>query len=512
MKTLVFFLSLLLMVTSPLLAQDYQDGPELPSVDEVEPEENGNISNADDLDKPVKDAEPQNEPDLAEPEDDQTPKADDSDIEKPKEGESNNDVVVIPPPSTVDNDPIIPEKQTAPHDGVNVILLVADDLGVGDLGCYYGEKTAAPRICRLAKEGIRFTDFSAPAPDSQSSQRALLTGKRFTKNLSAFGLAALAKKNGYQTAFWGQWLLGTESAPMPTDVGFDLFWGVTTPADNWSFHPIAGELNPPIKLWNNNAVVGYNVNPESYTTHIASRVVKFIKEKRDVPFFACVFFTSPRVPLVNQQEDAYREAVSKLDRAVGDIVDAVDQAGIAESTLIVFLSDNGPNRAWGVQAGNTGPYRADIGFEGSVRVPCIMRWKNKVKPAEYCHFVNQLDVAPTVAQLWGVPSDEFGKREGKSLVDVLNGKTDQLIYKSFAYFSPDGKILAVRAAKWKLYCPQEYKAVDSSQDVKPGTPAPYTIKKIDWELYDLSADPGETTPKNDANPEVFEAIKKAIKQ
>ena len=525
----VLFLLTILSV-SLLFAQqetNYQDGPELESVDEVEqaPSPEPEPVSENDAQKPVQEnALPQQEDvqDNALPQDNAVP------------AENEDDIKVVPPPETTAPEPVTPEpvspEPVTPDDPIqenaarnsqlatrssvalaeapNVVLIVADELGLGDVGCYFGEQNTTPRICQLANEGLRFTDFSASAPDSLSAQRAIVTGRRFGKNVESTGLGAIAKKRRYRTAFFGQWLLGTDSAALPTDCGFDVFWGMTAPADKWPFHPVACELNAPLKVWDNNAVVGYNLNPETYNRQISARAAKFIKKAPNDPFFVCVFFPSFR-PLTSKEPDAYSAAVARLDNAIGEIVDAVDAAGVTNKTLVVFLSSCGPNRAWGAQAGSTGPFRADVGFEGTIRVPCIVRYSEKVKPGVYNCFANQLDVLPTVARLWNVTDEELGKREGKSLVSVLDGQTTP-VYKSFAYFSADGKIIAVRADKWKLYCPQEYKSVSQTENPAPGVPAPYVIKNIDWELYDLSDDPGETTPKNNARPDIVETIRKAI--
>ena len=532
MKTPVFFLLTILSVTILFAQQetDFQDGPELETADAVEqtpasdndaqgPVLEDALPQDDDVQDNVQDnALPQQEDDV---QDDALPQDD-----FPKENEE--DIKIVPPPETVSpEEPVTPEsaspESAAPvpaapvqentdaitsTEPLNVVLVVADELGLGDVGCYFGSQNAAPRTCQLANEGLRFNDFSASAPDSLSAQRAIVTGRRFGKNVETTGLGAIAKKHKYRTAFFGQWLLGTDSAALPTDCGFDVFWGITEPAEKWPFHPVAGELNAPLKVWDNNAVVGYNLNPETYNKHIAVHAARFINQTSQEPFFVCIFFPSFR-PLTSQEPDAYKKAVENFDNAVGEIVDAVDNSSAASNTLFIVLASRGPNRAWGAQAGSSGPYRADVGFEGTIRVPCIVRYSGKVKPGVYNHFANQLDVLPTVAQLWNVTDEELGKREGKSLVNVLSGQTEP-VYKSFAYFSSDGKIIAVRADRWKLYCPQEYKSVSKTENPAPGVPAPYVIKNIDWELYDLSDDPGETTPKNDERPDIIETIRKAI--
>ncbi|MBQ6617402.1 MAG: sulfatase-like hydrolase/transferase [Thermoguttaceae bacterium] len=527
MKTPVFFLLTMLSVSLLFAHQEpnYQDGPELESIDEVEQTPAPEPNPENDVQKPVlEDVQPQD--DNVEETDSQLATRN-SQLDVPEENEG--DIKVVAPPSADNHPAVVPESivqddqapkndarnsqlaarsSVASADPPNVVLIVADELGLGDVGCYFGAQNAAPRICQLANEGLRFTDFSASAPDSLSAQRAIVTGRRFGKNIESTGLGAIAKKHSYRTAFFGQWLLGTDSAALPTDCGFDVFWGTTAPADKWSFHPVAGELNAPLKVWDNSVVVGYNLNPETYNRQISARAAKFIKKAPNDPFFVCVFFPSFR-PLTSQEPDAYKNAVENLDKAVGEIVDAVDAAGVTNKTLVVFLSSCGPNRVWGAQAGSTGPYRADVGFEGTIRVPCIVRYSEKVQPGVYNSFANQLDVLPTVAQLWNVTEEELGKREGKSLVSVLDGKTEP-VYKSFAYFSADGSVIAVRADKWKLYCPQEYKSVSQTETPTPGVPAPYVIKNIDWELYDLSEDPGETTPKNDERPDIVETIRKAI--
>ena len=322
MKTPVFFLLTILSV-SLLFAQqepDYQDGPELESVDEVEQAP----ASENDAQKPVQeDALPQD--DNVEETDSQLATRN-SQLTIPEESE--DDLKVVPPPETADPEPVTPDdpiqenearnsqlatrSSVASAESPNVVLIVADELGLGDVGCYFGDQNKTPRICQLARDGLRFTDFSASAPDSLSAQRAIVTGRRFGKNVETTGLGAIAKKHSYRTAFFGQWLLGTDSAALPTDCGFDVFWGTTAPADKWPFHPVAGELNAPLKVWDNSAVVGYNLNPETYNRQISARAAKFIKKAPNDPFFVCVFFPSFR-PLTSREPDAYSAAVARLD-------------------------------------------------------------------------------------------------------------------------------------------------------------------------------------------------------
>lgn len=403
----------------------------------------------------------------------------------------------------------------------NIVLITADDLGVGDVGCYFGKEIVTPRLDALASEGIRFTDFSTPMAEDAASQRAIVTGTRFSQKITSSGLGITLKSHGYKTAFMGQWLIGSigetpqDGAISPTKCGFDSFYGVVRPADQWSFNPVAGEVYEPLKFYNNQQVIGYNVNPISLSALLGARAAQYVTENKSEPFFLYVSFPAPHVPLADNSAHAYKNVVEALDGAIGKIIDAIELNHLTDKTLIVFLSDNGPNKARAAQSDSAGPFREGkfTCFEGGVRTICIIRQKGKIAPAECSSFASQLDLFPTIAEWTNVPVDKRVKTEGKSLVDILNGKTDKQIYKSFAYYSPEGKIIAVRAADWKLYCPQTYKSVDMSDAVSSSDDLrPFVFKSMNWELYNVKEDPAESRLRNADKPEIINAIRKAIKQ
>ncbi len=412
-------------------------------------------------------------------------------------------------------------SKTESNNPPNIIVITADDLGVGDVGAYYGSEQVTPHLDQMAKNGLRFTQFSAAIADDIPAQRAIITGTRFSKKIDQFGLGLLAKSKQYKTGFIGQWLLENENTQENPFIdgddckksGFDQFWGIRRSVDQWSFHPIAGEVFPPLPVYENNHIIGYNISPAAFSEQITRRAVDFIEQNKENPFFLFIAFTDIHVPLIDNMDKATCCSIKQLDKSIGSIIDRIDKCNISNRTLIIFLSDNGPNKAYQTQSGGSGPFREGkyTCFEGGVRIPCIMSYPGTIPPGQYNHVVSQLDIYPTMESVLNIDQSLLRKTEGKSLWNRLKGENrDKPIHNSFAYYSVQGKIIAVRAGDWKLYCPQSYKSVSQSEKTNRESPLPYEIKNIDWELYNLKSDPGEQTPCNDKHPEIIKIIRKAI--
>ena len=307
----------------------------------------------------------------------------------------------------------------------NIIILTADDLGVGDVSCYYAQDIKTPNIDQIARNGLRLGWFCTPISDDQAAQRAILTGTRFSKQIENHNLGFVARQNGYRSCFLGQWLLKATDNQLPLTVGFDSFWGIAVSPDKSPFHPIAGNSLPVQKLYENETVVGYNPNLARFTDELADRAIRFIgdcqaksRTQRDSnsgsnpdsikaqPFFLHVAFTAPHVPLlldspstfvekpeekaeeiskekpeekpeqttgketnkntIEEKRDEpprglYGQVVEQLDAAVGRILAALNETGLTDQTFVVFLSDNGPWLSYGSHAGSPGPLREGKG-------------------------------------------------------------------------------------------------------------------------------------------------------
>jgi N-acetylgalactosamine-6-sulfatase len=293
----------------------------------------------------------------------------------------------------------------------NIVLIVADDLGYGDVGCYGCQDIRTPNIDRIAAEGVRFTTFYANAPECTPTRTALLTGRyqhrvgglecalgignvgryddairlRETNDLglpaSETSIARLLKSAGYATGICGKWHLGYEPKFFPSRHGFDRWFGPVGGAVDY-FHHCEYTGEPALYLNDR------PIDREGYLTDlITGEAVQFIRQRRRVPFFLYVAYTAPHTPYQGPDDkrpepvpqDRYNEGtretfqamVERMDQGVGDVLRTLADQGIADNTLVIFMSDNGANRT-----GNNGPFSGHKGnvFEGGVRVPCVARW------------------------------------------------------------------------------------------------------------------------------------------
>ena len=286
----------------------------------------------------------------------------------------------------------------------NIVLVFADDLGYGDLGCYGAAGYQTPNLDRLAKEGVRFTDFYVAQAVCSASRAALLTGcysnrvsilgalgpnDRHGINDSEVTLAELLKTRGYATAIYGKWHLGHHPQFLPTRHGFDEYFGLPYSNDMWPKHPETKAF-PDLPLIDGEKTVERNPDQNHLTTWYAEHAVRFIERHHDQPFFVYLAHNMPHVPL--HASDKFRgqtarglfgDVIEEVDWSVGQVLKALERLGLDERTLVIFTSDNGPWLSYGDHAGSAGPLREGKGtsFDGGVREPCVMRWPGKIPPA-----------------------------------------------------------------------------------------------------------------------------------
>lgn len=418
----------------------------------------------------------------------------------------------------------------------NIIYILADDLGIGDVGCYGQRLLKTPRIDQLATEGLRFTQHYSGAAMCAPTRSCLMTGQhtghtRVRKNGHGpllpedLTIAEVLKSAGYQTAAIGKWGVGEAGTTgVPWLQGFDLFFGYLNQTN-------AHHHYPPF-LWRNDQKVLYPDNSEKRTHYshdeFTREALQFIREHRDTPFFLYVPFTLVHVDLDVPEDDlkpwigkieetepygtpggqhyihqqmphaAFAGMVSRLDRSVGRLVDLVDELGLADDTLIIFSSDNGPTSAGGADPkffdGN-GPYRG-IKFElydGGIRCPMIARWPGKVaKHTETDHISAHWDLLPMAAELAGV--DVPAGIDGISFLPTLLGRGKQKQH-DHLYWETDGKSgwQAIRKGNWKAHL----------QHV--GDPA-----RTKFELYDLSSDIAEEHDVSAAHPAITREMRQLL--
>jgi arylsulfatase A-like enzyme/predicted esterase len=427
----------------------------------------------------------------------------------------------------------------------NVVIIFADDLGSGDLGCFGSTTNPTPHLDRLAAEGTRFTSFYVGQAVCTASRAALLTGcypnrvgmAGALNHTSPTGihrqerlLSELLKNGGYATAAFGKWHLGLHPPFWPTNRGFDEFFGIPYSNDNGPLHPVVRTM-PPLPLYEGADVVEIDPDQSRFTRRFTERAVQFIDHHKDRPFFLYLPHVMPHVPIFAADEwrgktgrGLYADVVAELDASVGEIVAAIDRNGLADETLVIFASDNGPFLSYGNHAGSAGPFREGklTAFEGGMRVPCIMRWPSRIPAGRVTdEIVSTLDLFTTIVNLAGADMP-LQQTDGIDLRPLLLGALDAKGRDTFFFYSGD-ELHAVRSGNWKLHLPHDFITVTSGpgRDGKPAnfanmTPQSlaesgvrgiasrhgYAVESLPLSLYNLAEDPGETRNVAAEHPDV----------
>ena len=401
----------------------------------------------------------------------------------------------------------------------NILVILTDDLGYDDVGCYWTpdkrpgfEKIQTPNIDRLAAEGARFTDYYAPSSVCSPSRAALMTGCYPVRvgfpgilfpasptglNPDEVTLAEIFKKRGYATACVGKWHLGHLAPFTPRQHGFDAFYGMMFPNDM-----------PPFVLHRDETVVEPKPDQKTLNERFTEEAVKFVRAKREEPFFLYLAYSAPHIPLHlpdrlrgKSARGLYGDVVEHLDSGVGEVLKALDETGLADQTLIVFTSDNGPDtRGPYDKRGQAFPLRAAKATtrEGGVRVPCLMRWPGRIPAGLVCREIaSAMDVLPTVAGIAGAQPPQDRIIDGKDILPLMTKPGAPSPHDAFFYYYGE-KLEAVRSANWKLVFPRTAMD-DTPYERKPGAAKEALLPEA---LYDLTADVGETTDVIGKHPEV----------
>lgn len=410
----------------------------------------------------------------------------------------------------------------------NVILIYLDDMGYGDLSLTGATGYKTPHIDRMANEGLFFTHYYSPQAVSSASRAGLLTGcypnrVGFAGALgptSGIGIsddevtiAELLKEKGYATAAYGKWHLGVQSQFLPTNHGFDEFYGIPYSNDMWPLHPTG--TYPDLPLFENKEIVNPAVSPDDqaqFTTDFTYRTVDFIKKNHDNPFFIYLAHPMPHVPLYvsdkfkgKSEQGLYGDVMMEIDWSVGEIIKTLEETGLDKQTLVIFTSDNGPWLNYGNHAGSTAGYREGKGttFEGGQRVPCIMMWRGVIPEGGISNsLASGIDILPTLAEITSAPLPEH-IIDGVSLLPILKGDVEAKPRETFYYYYRQNSLEAVRHGDWKLVYPHPGRSYEGSQPGNEGKPG--KVKEgfpFPGALYDLRRDPGERYDVSGTYPDI----------
>ena len=434
----------------------------------------------------------------------------------------------------------------------NIIIILNDDQGYQDLGCFGSPNIKTPHIDQMAREGMRLTDFYVASPVCSASRSALLTGcypqrvgvtgvffpNRGEKGLNPkhVTIAETLKTAGYATAAVGKWHLGDTPQFLPTNQGFDSYYGIPysndmSPAKDMTYaadclflegqslqtlkEAFAGKLqkgsprklHSKVPLMRNTECIEFPADQTTITRRYADEGIRFISEsvKADKPFFLYLANSMPHTPLFaspqfkgKSERGLYGDVVEEIDFNAGRILDHLKQLGIEESTLVILASDNGPWLIKGDQAGSALPLFEGkfTSFEGGCRVPCVMKWPARIPAGSVCsEMASTIDLHPTLARLTGaeLPNVEL---DGKNIIDLITARTGAKTPHPYFFYVFNGQ--AVRSGDWKYHKKMRFTTRGEGRSETEPT------------LYNLKNDIGETTNLIDKYPEIVERLAGAL--
>jgi len=424
----------------------------------------------------------------------------------------------------------------------NVVIIFADDLGYGDLGCYGHPTIRTPHLDRMASEGIRFTQFYSAAEVCTPSRAALMTGRypvrsgmahnqfRVLRAVSTGGLpqgeltmAESLKSVGYRTGIIGKWHLGVWANDRPEhhplNHGFDFHFGLMHSNDmNPSPKPKPKKANAQVEqdpewwdaaLYRGRELLVPRTDQTQLTRRYAEEAAKFIGESKDRPFFLYMPHTFPHTPLFasdrfkgRSPRGIYGDVLAELDWSVGEVLKALNDTGVADNTLVFFTSDNGPWTWMGAETGGSaGLLRDGKGstWEGGMRVPGIAWWPGRIRPAVSDAVVTTMDLLPTVAKLAGAELPKDRPYDGKDASPVLfEGRGIERDV--FCYYRGE-TLFAARLGDWKAH----FITQGSYGDPKP-------VKHDRPLLYNLAVDPSEAHEISADHPDVVARLQAAVER
>lgn len=428
----------------------------------------------------------------------------------------------------VSNNAVYSQIGSTDTDRPNILILLTDDMGYGDISAYGHPTIKTPNIDGLANQGIRFTSFMT-SPVCVPSRVQLMTG-RYPPRVDLSGgtgsdgtgglqdnevtLAEGLQRAGYSTGMAGKWHLGyKEKKYLPTNKGFDTWFGL--PYSNDYKKPWV-QTEEPLGLYRNTEMVEHPVNQDSLTVRYTEEAVNFIRNQgSEKPFFFYLAYNMPHTPI--HTTDAFRgkssaglygDVIETIDWSVGEVLKALEEQGLTENTIVFFASDNGPSndppprhlqggtKHW--HTGSPGLLRGwkRTNYEGGVRVPAMIRWPNHISSGQVTDELAALtDIYTTFLKAAGAELPDH-TIDGYDLIPFLTGEAHESPREEYPYFRGN-ELQAYRFGKWKLFIANNVPKFREE-----------LVTVTEWpQLFDLQNDPGERWNRADDNPEIVELIR-----
>lgn len=401
----------------------------------------------------------------------------------------------------------------------NIIIIYCDDLGYGDIGVTGHPDIKTPNLDKMAIGGMRFTNYYSASPASTASRYSLLTGRypirsgfRWVLNPDSekgihpkeITLAEALKEQGYTTAIFGKWHLGsTKKEYLPLQNGFDEYIGF----------PYSNDMLPPkypdIALMCGNDTLELNPDQSKLTALYTEKTISFIQKNKNRSFFIYVPYAMPHVPLYpgknfagKSKRGTYGDTVEEIDWAVGEILKTLKNEGLEDNTIVWFMSDNGPWILKNEEGGSAGIFRDGKGstWEGGMRVPCFVSWKGKVNGHTNSYPISAMDVYTTCIHLAGGAPATDRVIDGRDVSSYLTDADNTIAKRdfSFFYYGIENRLMAVRKGSWKLHI-KTYSQLNID----------YFKGKLPL-LFNVDTDPSEKYDLSEKHPEIVKELYELI--
>ena len=417
-------------------------------------------------------------------------------------------------------------EETSENSQPNFVIVFIDDMGYGDIGTQGATGWTTPNLDKMAAEGMRFTNFYSAQPVCSASRAGLLTGCYPNRvgisgalfptdsvriNPAENTIAEMLKQKGYATAVFGKWHLGHHKKFLPLQNGFDEYIGLPYSNDMWPLSNTGEKLPegngrlryPDLPVMKDNDVL-FTITDwkgqDTLTTLYTEKAIDFINRNAGKPFFLYVPHTMAHIPLGvsdkfrgKSEQGVYGDVMMEIDWSVGEIEKALQNNGIAENTVFIFTTDNGPWLNFGNHAGSAGGLREGktISWEGGQRVPFIVKWPAAIPAGSICNKLGcAVDILPSFAKLAGTELPEL-KIDGTDLTELWKGNFDANPRETILFYYGKNNLNGVRKGNWKLVLPHTWQSYNTKPGMDGNGGARVKMVVEQPQLYNMMRDPGE---------------------